>query len=76
MNTLILETEKKTIRLPQTPVPAKTTTFQCMVFDFPSDKDYHVTAFTPHIDNKNIAHHIVIFGCEETESRLNVALIG
>ncbi|XP_069138139.1 tyramine beta-hydroxylase-like [Argopecten irradians] len=51
------------VRLTQTKVPAKDTTYRCINFAFPADKDYHVIADKSVIDNQHVMHHIVIFGC-------------
>ncbi len=44
-------------------VPAVETRYQCQMLRFPSDKDYHLIAAEPFIDNANIMHHIVVRGC-------------
>ncbi|XP_060070703.1 tyramine beta-hydroxylase-like [Ylistrum balloti] len=51
------------IRLQKTKVPAVDTTYTCMNFAFPADKDYHVIADESVIDNHHVIHHIIIFGC-------------
>ncbi|XP_033750817.1 tyramine beta-hydroxylase-like [Pecten maximus] len=56
------------IRLPLTQVPATDTTYTCMNFAFPADKDYHVIADKGVIDNHHVMHHIVIFGCPNQAS--------
>lgn len=48
------------------PVPNVVTTYMCQAFDIPSDKDYHLVATESRIDNINIAHHMVIYGCEDS----------
>lgn len=45
------------------PVPSKDTTYMCQGFDLPSDQDYHLVATESIIDNMNVAHHIVVYGC-------------
>lgn len=53
-----------TFRFPKTPVPAEETTYMCAVFDFPEpDSDVHVIATTPVLDNRQVMHHAVLFGC-------------
>lgn len=56
---------KKEVRLTQTDVPAKETTYICQVLDLPTDKDYHLVAVEPYIDNINVMHHIVAYGCTD-----------
>ncbi|OWF37770.1 Tyramine beta-hydroxylase [Mizuhopecten yessoensis] len=51
------------IKLPKTKVPVRATTFTCTNFAFPSDKDYHIIADRSSIDNHNVMHHIIIYGC-------------
>ncbi|KAK3607129.1 hypothetical protein CHS0354_036070 [Potamilus streckersoni] len=58
------DTMNVTVRLPVTTVPANATTYMCMTFDLPSDKEYHLIAFEPVIDNANIMHHILLIGCQ------------
>jgi hypothetical protein len=47
-----------TIRFPETAVPAQETSYMCIVFDLPSDTDYHLMAYVPVIDNEHVMHHI------------------
>ena len=39
--------------------------------EFPADTDYHVVAFTPHIDNDNVVHHMFVFGCRDDSEYQN-----
>ncbi|XP_071097402.1 DBH-like monooxygenase protein 1 [Haliotis cracherodii] len=59
-----------TIRFPETEVPAEDTTYICMIFDVPSDRDYHYIASKPLIDNDNVMHHVVVYGCTDTTEAL------
>ncbi|KAJ8300555.1 hypothetical protein KUTeg_022074 [Tegillarca granosa] len=61
---------QKELRIPVTKVPAKETTYTCMIFDLPADDDYHLIATTPIIDNVEMTHHILLFGCDESGSEL------
>ena len=45
--------------------PTKETTYQCQYFELPKDRDYHLIASEPYIDNANVMHHIVVKGCED-----------
>ena len=52
-----------------TPVPANVTTYQCAIFEFPDlTDDVHMIATTPVIDNRQVMHHIVLFGCKGGQS--------
>ncbi|BFZ04320.1 hypothetical protein BsWGS_07359 [Bradybaena similaris] len=59
-----------TARLPPfTRVPAKKTSYICATFNIyklgvPRDKDFHIVAVTPVIDNKQVVHHMALFGCK------------
>ncbi|KAK3604316.1 hypothetical protein CHS0354_025443 [Potamilus streckersoni] len=59
------ETRNLTVRFPATLVPPKETTYKCMIFDFPQDGDYHLVATSVILDNVNVMHHIVVYGCKE-----------
>ena len=41
-------------------MPASDTTYMCMAFELPHDKDYHVIATEPYIDNINVMHHVLV----------------
>ncbi|CAG5132239.1 unnamed protein product [Candidula unifasciata] len=59
------------LRLPEgSKVPPKETTYQCMVFNIydqgvPKDQDFHIVAATPIVNNTNVVHHAVVFGCTD-----------
>ncbi|XP_050411531.1 uncharacterized protein LOC126826385 [Patella vulgata] len=53
-----------TINFPNTSVPVEETTYVCMEFELDNTGDYHMVATQPIIDNLNVMHHAVIFGCE------------
>ncbi|KAK3605265.1 hypothetical protein CHS0354_037666 [Potamilus streckersoni] len=57
-----------TVRFPKTEVPPKETTYKCMVFDLPQDGDFHLVASKVLLDNVNVMHHILIFGCTNTSN--------
>ncbi|XP_069121902.1 DBH-like monooxygenase protein 1 [Argopecten irradians] len=59
-----------TIRFPETAVPPTETNYFCMLFDLPTDGDYHMVATTPYIDNEEVMHHILLFGCDETTEEI------
>lgn len=41
----------------------------CMTFELPNDDEYHMIAYEPIIANKNVMHHILVFGCVDTEGQ-------
>ncbi|KAL3870612.1 hypothetical protein ACJMK2_038660 [Sinanodonta woodiana] len=59
-----VDTMKHEIRIPETSVPAKVTTYMCMVFDLPKNGDFHLIAFEALQDNLNVLHHIIVYGCD------------
>lgn len=62
----ILDTRNITVKMPKRKVPRQTTTYRCLLFEFPQDQDYHIVATKPVIDNKHVMHHILLFGCDES----------
>ena len=58
------------VRFPETEVPNVETTYMCMLFEFPSYDDFHIIASTPYLDNEDVMHHILIYGCDR-ESKYN-----
>ncbi|XP_071097544.1 dopamine beta-hydroxylase-like [Haliotis cracherodii] len=67
------DTLNVTLQFPRTAVPAKETTYMCMVFDMPSDVDHHLIGYKPYIDNDNVMHHILIYGCDDSDAPLPTA---
>ncbi|KAH9491013.1 hypothetical protein Btru_051766 [Bulinus truncatus] len=57
------------LRLPESmSIPAKVTTYMCHVFDLEQlipAGDYHIVAVDPIIDNVEILHHIILYGCKD-----------
>ena len=45
-------------------MPNKETTYICITFELPTDNEYHLIAMEPVIDNSNIMHHSLVYGCE------------
>ncbi|KAL3870621.1 hypothetical protein ACJMK2_038669 [Sinanodonta woodiana] len=60
------ETRNMTVRFPPTAVPPIETKYKCMLFDLPQDGDYHLVATNVILDNVNMMHHILVFGCTGT----------
>ncbi|XP_053386261.1 uncharacterized protein LOC123538847 isoform X2 [Mercenaria mercenaria] len=54
------------VRLDTSPVPSEETTYMCQVIDLPTDRDYHLVANKPYIDNINVMHHAVVYGCTDS----------
>ena len=46
-------------------MPARVTTYYCKTFLLPHDKDYHIVATEPFLDNKQVIHHMILYGCKE-----------
>lgn len=46
-----------------TRVPTKTTTYYCTSFKVPDDVPYHAIAFDALLDNLNVIHHMLLYGC-------------
>lgn len=58
------------LRLPQTKVPAKETTYICMMYEVHESlksQDYHVVAMEPIINNSFVMHHMLLFGCPDNK---------
>ena len=53
-----------TLQFPETEVPAKETNYYCMLFDLPADQDYHIVGDQPFVDNLEVMHHILVYGCD------------
>ena len=45
-------------------MPAKETNYFCMLFDLPADQDYHIIGDQPFLDNLEVMHHILVYGCD------------
>lgn len=57
-------------RLAPTDVPAEETSYYCKYFDLdiPEGTKEHVIAYEPIIDNAEIMHHAIIYGCRPEQS--------
>ncbi|KAK3099429.1 hypothetical protein FSP39_004175 [Pinctada imbricata] len=58
------------IRLPKSKVSAKETTYICIILDVPTDGDYHIIGNTPIVDNTDVLHHILLYGCNEKDRKV------
>ncbi|XP_046576236.1 dopamine beta-hydroxylase-like [Haliotis rubra] len=55
-----------TLRFPPTKVPADESSLLCMTFELDMldpEKEYHLIATKPFIDNDNVMHHSILNGC-------------
>lgn len=59
------------LRIPKLKVPNKQTSYMCQLFDLSSigNNTYHMIGTKPIIDNEDITHHILLFGCDETSKQ-------
>ncbi|KAL4218745.1 DBH-like monooxygenase protein 1 [Mactra antiquata] len=53
-----------TMRFPKSKIDPIVTNYMCMVYDLPSEGDFHLVATTPNVDNAGIVHHMILFGCD------------
>ncbi|KAK3099911.1 hypothetical protein FSP39_011698 [Pinctada imbricata] len=53
------------LRLPNSTIPANETTLLCIILDVPTNGDYHIIGSTPIVDNSDLVHHIMVYGCSE-----------
>ncbi|XP_021380223.1 uncharacterized protein LOC110467403 [Mizuhopecten yessoensis] len=58
-----------TLKFPRTDVPSHVTNYYCQIFDLP-DGDFHLVGTRPIIDNQELTHHILLFGCDEREEEV------
>ncbi|XP_046362311.2 tyramine beta-hydroxylase-like [Haliotis rufescens] len=59
------EVQTRTLRFPRMKVPSTETNYFCQTFDLPADRDYHLIATEPTIDNIHVMHHIRLMGCRD-----------
>ena len=57
------DVENVTLSLDPTAVPATETNYYCQVFDLPNATDYHIIAAEPALNNAEVIHHMLLFGC-------------
>ncbi|XP_070174485.1 tyramine beta-hydroxylase-like [Littorina saxatilis] len=58
------EVQNITFRFSPTSVPNTETNYFCMTFDLPDDDVYHLVATQPYIDNEQVMHHVILYGCD------------
>jgi len=49
------------MRIPDHTIPTDTTTYTCVGFTFPVDKEYHAVRFEPIVNNSQVLHHMVLY---------------
>ncbi|XP_055862377.1 tyramine beta-hydroxylase-like [Biomphalaria glabrata] len=57
-----------------TTVPPKQTTYMCQMFNLETllqNGTYHMVAVEPIIGNVDVLHHMVLFGCEDSQEMIN-----
>ncbi|XP_046579744.1 DBH-like monooxygenase protein 1 [Haliotis rubra] len=59
------------IRIPEIEVPDSETTYVCQQFKVPDEETYHAVAFEPLIDNHDVMHHLLLFGCQHEIGDMN-----
>ena len=59
----VSDTVAVTLMFDNTSVPVNETTYVCQSFDIPDDREYHLFASRPEIENRNVMHHSVVYGC-------------
>ena len=54
---------------PGTRVPNKTTTYYCTTYEVPFDQVYHGISFEPILDNLDVIHHMLVYGCTDAAAQ-------
>lgn len=57
------------LKLDKTRVPATSTTWMCQILPWPEEGDFHVIGSKPLVDNADVTHHMIVFGCGSTVSQ-------
>jgi len=58
-------TKRISLQFPRTAIPEVETTYICMGFKLPNDTKYHAIGMKPLIDNSNLLHHMLLYGCSQ-----------
>ncbi|XP_063403128.1 dopamine beta-hydroxylase-like isoform X2 [Mytilus trossulus] len=66
------DVKELTLKIPKTKVQHKGSRYVCTHLHVPLDGDYHVIAVKPHVDNRRVVHHILLFGCDAVENQPRV----
>uniref|UniRef100_A0A2C9K6P8 DOMON domain-containing protein n=1 Tax=Biomphalaria glabrata TaxID=6526 RepID=A0A2C9K6P8_BIOGL len=56
------------LRMPTISIPADDTTYMCLSFNLLKDQDYHIVADKPIINNTNVVHHMMLYGCDDANT--------
>lgn len=59
------EVQSVDLRFQKHTLPATETNYYCQYFDLPSTQDYHIVADEGLIDNRNVLHHMILYGCPD-----------
>jgi len=51
--------------MPRTAIPQNETTYICMGFKLPNETKYHLIGQLPEIENRNMLHHMILYGCTQ-----------
>lgn len=54
------------LKLDKTRVPATSTTWMCQILPWSEEGDFHVIGSKPLVDNADVTHHMIVFGCGST----------
>jgi dopamine beta-monooxygenase len=60
------DVKKLTLRIPETEVQQHGSKYMCTHLHAPMEGNYHVVAVEPLINNTEVVHHIILFGCHKT----------
>jgi len=59
------DTKSFNVTLPRTAIPQNETTYICMGFKLPNETKYHLIGQLPVIENRNMLHHMLLYGCTQ-----------
>ncbi|KAL4220934.1 hypothetical protein ACF0H5_019200 [Mactra antiquata] len=57
-------TDHIVLQIPLIQIPAQETVYVCQQFEINDTRPYHVTKFEPILNNTNLVHHMLVFGCD------------
>ncbi len=63
------------LRLDKTEVPNTETNYYCQSFTLPSDDEYHIIGHEGIVDNDLVVHHMLLYACDEHESKKHFILL-
>ncbi|KAL3870711.1 hypothetical protein ACJMK2_038755, partial [Sinanodonta woodiana] len=62
------ETTNLAVRLPETDVPAKESSYVCMKYELPQNGVYHMVAVEPIIGTQNVVNQMFLYGCSDMQN--------